>query len=389
MTALPRICLMGLILCFGGLSGLKAQLIGHTTVTFLDSSRGNRQIPTEVYYPSTEAGTNTPIAPGIFPLIVFGHGFLMTWSAYENFWSDLVPEGYIVAFPTTEGGLIPDHADFGLDLRFLITEIQHQGAGASVPPTSVGNTSAIMGHSMGGGCSFLAAADNKAITTMVSFAAANTNPSSIAAAQKITVPTLVFSGTHDCITPPPAQQDIMYDSTLATYKTQVYITGGSHCYFADFNFNCSLGEATCSPSPAISREEQEATTSDFLKRWLARFLSGDCSNGQQFQDSLVQSPRITFRQSESITCISATEGEGVSAISHTLFPNPLQTQLVLEVSTDDLTSVAVYDLQGRLIWEQTFEHSTIIDTTALEKGVYVYRLRNQKGNMASGKFVKN
>ena len=168
-----------------------AQQIGHTTVTFTDVSRGNRQIPTEIYYPATSAGNNTPISPGIFPLIVCGHGFVMVWSAYQNIWTDLVPEGYIVAFPTTESGFAPVHSDFGLDMKFLVTEIQNNGAGTSVPSSSVGNTSAIMGHSMGGGSSFLAAANNTSISTMVSFAAANTNPSSITAAQQVSVPTQI------------------------------------------------------------------------------------------------------------------------------------------------------------------------------------------------------
>jgi len=53
----------------------------HTTVTFVDSSRSNRQINTEIYYPAKSAGNNTPIATGVFPLITFGHGFVMAVSA--------------------------------------------------------------------------------------------------------------------------------------------------------------------------------------------------------------------------------------------------------------------------------------------------------------------
>ena len=63
-----------------------AQQVGHATITLVDPARNNRQIATEVYYPATTAGNNTPIAPGAFPLITFGHGFVMTWSAYQNFY---------------------------------------------------------------------------------------------------------------------------------------------------------------------------------------------------------------------------------------------------------------------------------------------------------------
>ena len=105
---------------------LFAQQVGHTTVTFVDSSRSNRQISTEIYYPAITAGNNTPIAAGTFPVIAFGHGFVMTWSAYQNFWDLLVPKGYILAFPTTESNFSPSHSDFGADLNFLISKIQSE-----------------------------------------------------------------------------------------------------------------------------------------------------------------------------------------------------------------------------------------------------------------------
>lgn len=63
---------------------LFAQQIGHTTVTFTDASRSNRQIQTEVYYPATLAGDNTPISAGVFPLVVCGHGFVMTWGCVSK-----------------------------------------------------------------------------------------------------------------------------------------------------------------------------------------------------------------------------------------------------------------------------------------------------------------
>jgi len=142
--------------------------IGHTAITYTDPARSNRQIATDIYYPATTAGDNTAIAAGMFPLIVYGHGFVMTTSAYQNFWDVLVPQGYIIALPSTEGSFSPVHSDFGADLRFLISQIQSTGAGASVPVSSVASTSAVMGHSMGGGCSFLAAQNNTTITTMIS-----------------------------------------------------------------------------------------------------------------------------------------------------------------------------------------------------------------------------
>ena len=355
-----------------------AQQVGHATVAFVDSLRNNRQINTEVYYPSNIAGNNTPIASGAFPLIVFGHGFVMAWSAYQNFWDMLVLEGYIVAFPTTESGIAPNHTEFGKDLKFLISKIQANGASAAFSASSIGTTSAIMGHSMGGGSSFLAAENNSSITTMVTFAAANTNPSSIAAAAQVTVPTLLLSGVNDCVTPPSQHQDIMYDSTTAAYKTQVNILGGGHCYFANSNFSCTFGESTCTPSPTILREEQQDVTIDFLKLWLGYFLKNDCQFAQAFQDSLLTSTRINYRQNQSIACVT-----GIKLFNNenksTVFPNPFSSSLTMELEKEPIKEIRIYNVMMQEVALYSFEslnYKETVDFTVQECGVYFMNINN-------------
>lgn len=273
--------------------------IGHIQLTYNDPARSNRAIQTELYYPATTAGESVPVAAGTYPVITFGHGFVMAWSAYQNIWEAFVPQGYIIAFPRTEGSVSPVHADFGADLVFLIGKLQSEGSSnsSSLFYGHVGSRSAIMGHSMGGGSSFLAAAGNTNITTMVTFAAANTSPSSITAAQSVTVPALVISGQNDCVAPPAQHQVPMYDSLASACKAFVSINGGGHCYFAETNFNCSFGEGTCTPNPTITRMEQEDAAQDFAGMWLAYYLKDDCAAGQAFSDSLAQSARITGTQS--------------------------------------------------------------------------------------------
>ena len=355
-----------------------AQQVGHATITIVDPARNNRQIVTEVYYPATTAGNNTPVAPGAFPLITFGHGFVMAWSAYQNFWDMLVLEGYIVAFPTTESGISPNHTEFGKDLKFLISSMQSNGAGAVFTTSSVGATSAIMGHSMGGGSSFLAAENNAQITTLVNFAAANTNPSSITAAQQVLVPTLLFSGVNDCVTPPAQHQDIMYDSTTAAYKTQINITGGGHCYFANSNFSCTFGESTCSPSPSIAREEQQDVTNDLLKLWLGYFLKNDCQDAQAFQDSLVTSTRISYRQNQSIACVTGIEASSLTD-TFTVFPNPFSNQVTMELKNEPIFKIEVYNgmMQhaGAYLFSNVKNKETV-DFTAFDSGIYFVKVNN-------------
>lgn len=285
--------LTGILIC-GSLRS-QSYSVGHVQVTYVDAARGNRAVPTEIYYPSQTPGESVPCVPDTFPLVIFGHGFVMTWSAYQNVWEAFVQKGYVVAFPTTEGGFSPVHNEFGTDLNFLITAIQQDAAGNSnfLLYNHLGVYSALMGHSMGGGSAFLAASGSSTATTLVTFGAADTNPSSIAAAVGISIPALVIAGQNDCVAPPVQHQLPMYDSLGSVCKAYVSINGGGHCYFAETNFNCSFGEGTCSPNPTITRIEQQDVAQDFALLWLDFYLKGNCDALSNFNDSIQFSQRIT------------------------------------------------------------------------------------------------
>ena len=270
--------------------------IGHTSANFYDDIRG-RTVSSEIYYPSNIDGEDAPIYPDMFPLIVFGHGFLMSWDAYENFWSSLVPEGYILCFPTTEMGFVPNHQDFAEDLSFLITQMQSESEkGSSIFYNSIMAKTAIMGHSMGGGASFLAAENNPNITTLINFAAAETVPSAISATSGVVVPSLLFSGEDDCVSPPTINQDIMFENLSSNCKTQINILNGGHCYFANQNPFCDFGESFCNPNLSITPNEQQDITTDFLRIWLNIYLKSDQSYLSVFNDSLQLSNRISYSQ---------------------------------------------------------------------------------------------
>lgn len=273
--------------------------IGHTTVTFNDPTRNGgfgsgggpgRQIQTEVYYPTYTAGENTPVATfPDFPVIVFGHGFAMGWDAYQNIWEHLVPQGYIMAFVRTEGGLIPapSHGDFGQDLALVSTKMLALDASAgSLFNGKVKQKSVIMGHSMGGGATMLAAANNANIAGIVGLAPAETNPSAIGVCANISVPALIFSGSSDGVTPPAEHHLPIYQGIASNCKSFVSITGGAHCYFANSNFNCDFGESTSSQGISISRAEQQEKTFWFLDPWLQYVLGTDCFALNDFQSSL-------------------------------------------------------------------------------------------------------
>lgn len=259
---------------------------GKRTSNFTDPARANRQVSTDLYYPADVAGNNVPIAAGTvqFPVVVFGHGFVIGTSSYERLADSLTKYGYIAAFPSTEGGILPSHDNFGKDISFLSTAIIAAGNNASsflyqrvIPKAAVG------GHSMGGGCSFLAAATgNPAIQAIFNFAAAETNPSSTSAASSVNKPALIFSGSNDCIVPASTQL-AMYNNVTAVCKTYINVTNATHCQFADNNFTCSLGQITtgCNSS-SITVGTLYTKITSLLIPFLDNYLKDDCERGTDF-----------------------------------------------------------------------------------------------------------
>ncbi len=297
--------------------------IGNIATTFVDPERGNRNIPTQIFYPANSSGSNVPAAEGMFPVVVFGHGFVMGYFSYQFLWEALAPEGYIVVLPTTEGGFSPSHINLALDMAFLIETLKAEGLDSnSVFYGRVAANAAMMGHSMGGGAAFLGSADNPSVTALVTFAAAETNPSAIAAAANVQAASIVFAGENDCVTPPPQHQVPMYNALQNGKKSYISINGGGHCLFNNYNFACAIGEGSCSPNPTISREQQMQIVLSFLIPFFDFQLKGDFTAWQAYNDLLNSSTDIVFEDDWTDTPqLSQIEfSEGWSSFSYPLNP---------------------------------------------------------------------
>jgi predicted dienelactone hydrolase len=350
--------------------------IGHSSVTFVDASRSSRSVTAEVYYPATSAGDNTPMANGYFPVIAFGHGFVMTWSAYAPYWNALVPQGYILICATTETGISPSHSDFGLDLAFLISTLQNEGTNASSNfYQHVAATSTVMGHSMGGGASFLAAQAMPSITALVNMAAAETNPSAIAAGRNILQPALLFAGANDCVAPPTQHQKPMYDSLASVCKTYVEIGGATHCQFANSNAFCTIGETSCFSTAGISAATQQSITIDLMIDFLDAYLKGDFSAEQSFRQKVSNASGFVAQQSCQALGIRAEDGMSRKSI---LFPNPAKQYICIS-SAEWMDSILLFNASGKLIQQVKGDgRLTTIDVRDLEAGVYMVKLQGKQ-----------
>ncbi len=197
------LCLSAILLCLSTFS--QPYKIGHRETYTIDSSRNARKVMFEVYYPASSAGDYAPVINNgkKFPLIVFGHGYQLTYSDYLWLKDSLVPKGYFLVFPRTEEKLFPSHTDFAKDLAFLVNRFKYNNAQInSWYYNRLSGYFAVAGHSMGGGCSLLSVQFSKNIKAVFNFAAAETNPSAIAACTNIAIPALIYAGGKDCVAPP-------------------------------------------------------------------------------------------------------------------------------------------------------------------------------------------
>lgn len=366
---------------------------GTLTLTFNDPLRTGgfgsgggpgRQIQTEIYYPATVSGSNVALASGSFPVVVFGHGFVMDWSSYDNIYSLLSKRGYIVALPRTEGSASPSHSDFGADLAIVAQKMLALNATNTVAPVFTGKVlqkAAIGGHSMGGGSSFLAAKNNTTIACVFNFAAAETNPKSSSAAKFVTVPTLIIGGERDCVAAPSGNQDKMYDSCLAAKKFEVILKKLTHCDFGNgTNSNCLLGQNLSFCGSQVSSSVALNQYMAFVNPFLDHLLKSDCAAGNRFMDSVNLSPVIfSKKQTGTLACFSAGIDEwGVEQVR--TFPNPLRSDKLKVMSAFPFHTIEISDVTGRIHIQEPVENSEVtLEVSGMPSGMYFIVLRSERG----------
>ena len=353
--------------------------VGHVSATYIDPTRSDRSIACEVYYPSTSAGDAVPVAEGTFPFIAFGHGFVMDYTAYQNITDALVASGYVMIYVETEGGFAPAHADFGLDLAYVADHFYEENATAgSLFQSHLIDRCAIMGHSMGGGATWLAATTSASVDCIAGLAPAETNPSAIAAASNVNVPALVLSGSSDAVTAPADNHTPIYESTASACKYFVNIIDGSHCGYANSGSLCDFGELFFA---GLSREEQQQITHELLLAWFDVYLRDNAASNEvlQLYDEMQGNTETTI---ECVVSVAQSDAQGML-----VFPNPCTESLFLEGDASGSMTYSVMDFTGKVVVSGKLMFSggrAEVNTNQLPVGIYTVLLNDQ----AAARFLK-
>jgi len=343
-------------------------------IVFIDESRNNREIPTQIFLPLDDA--SLPADESIHPFIVFGHGWISPYYTYQVLWETIVPDGWIMAFPTTEGGLSPDHGEFALDLAFLSFAIPEAGDEPNSPLYNrIEPVSIVMGHSMGGGCSVLAAGYENSFSSLITLAAAgNTNPSAIDAAEEVELPSLTFAGTSDIITPPTSNQLPIYNNLNSVYKGYISLNDVTHSgiYSNDIVF-------------------------DILAVWFEFIYSEDFNYLDDLEDLLA-----AYEIDEDLTYLIENNyshaEDNVIEIHESLmvdnYPNPFNPVTTFRIIMPEASrlTLTLYNIRGQVVdvladdYYQSGEHLINWNGEKHGSGVYFYRLEAGK-DLQTGKCI--
>ena len=152
-------------------------------------------LPGVVYTPTDGLG---------LPAVAFAHGWLQPPVRYRGLLRHLASWGFVVAAPSTQLGPLASHRLFAADLRTALdvcVGVRLGDGSISVDPAKLG----LAGHSVGGGCAVLAAADEAArgdrVKAVATLAATQTKPFATDAASRCGMPSLHLAAGKDLVAP--------------------------------------------------------------------------------------------------------------------------------------------------------------------------------------------
>jgi pimeloyl-ACP methyl ester carboxylesterase len=334
--------------------------IGNYSDTFIDVERDNREIDVEVFYPINDS-------PGMtFPVMIFGHGWLMNFGSYSFLTEQLVMNGVIVVFPETESGVFPNHLDFASDIAFLegVIQLDNNDQSSNLFNIVMDKTFAA-GHSMGGGSSILASSFGNTFSGLINFAAAETDPSAIDAAENVNCPSIIFSANDDNIAPAGSNQLPMYENLASTNKYYINIFNEGHMDIAS-NLNVPI----------------------IIFPFIEYVISNDESNIEILNaklDSLQVNNSIEYEAVNNVTSVENSDIINKYFLSN--YPNPFNPTTTIEFSIANNCNVdlSIYNLKGQkvkaltrknlvkgphlIVWDGNNEYNKPVSS-----GVYYYKL---------------
>jgi hypothetical protein len=163
------------------------------------------------------------------------------------------------------------------------------------------------------------------------------------------------------------------------------------------------------PTDIVQAIDSVLVGATYRKRWIINpcynisFIEGIGSTYGLFQ----RSPACLLDQaSYSLTCF-AQDGQPVYPDTNTncqlimdtenfhpenysaiISPNPFSEKLIFTINNNELSEITLYDIASKKVLQAKFTSSVSMTTNQIEKGLYLYEVRNKNGLCKRGKVVK-
>lgn len=72
-----------------------------------------------------------------------------------------------------------------------------------------------------------------------------------------------------------------------------------------------------------------------------------------------------------------------------IFPNPFSNEIKVNGKITEPCEIIIYDLTSRKLLQNKFTGTSIINTSNLAKGSYIFEVRNKNTVLKKGKIIKN
>ena len=360
-------------------------------VSFTDASLSSPSVSAKVYFPVDVGGAATP-AVGHWPVISFGHGFNIGYLNYENILQHLASWGFIIVNPDVQNGFAVDHLEFAKQLKACILWAQAGNSDTtSILFDRVDMNSGSMGHSMGGGATYLLPSVFPGVTAICGLTPAETTPSAVDALDSVSVPVQVISGSADNVASESTNQQPMYDN-ISSPKQWVSLTGAGHCRFTDGPTICDLVSAPGS----LSNSETQNLTKRYATAFFSYYLAGDSSmlpflcGDSVLADSMAG---LIVPQTNISACSLILERKidrPQSGLSISTLPESIQIDFEHEGQTEK-AMIECFTMSGKRVFQREIQltlgkNMVQIETHSLPKGILFLKM-SKKDRVWFGKII--
>ena len=313
--------------------------------SYQDSER-NREVKADVFYPATGLGANAPLRDGPYPVVIVAHAMGVPVYFYSYLVRKFCNEGFVVVLPKTEMSLSADFRAFAKDIAFLPDALLADSQNSESPIYGgIEDSFGLIGHSMGGSCSILAAAWSKRFKALVALAPPEWEPSPAAAAAQLDIPTLIITGGSDGVTTLQEHVLPIYQSVGSDCKKLMVIHGGTHCGFSSHFWLCEMGETIlASVKEPIPRKEQHDVVKKYAMYWMRAHLLSDCEAMPAMHNKALADDRIVYTnecQSQTSPCLIEDGNHlmvepfpSLNAVRWTINNEPVYREMLPKISTD-------------------------------------------------------